>query len=97
MDTIHGYAEHMGTPIAPSTPVLMVALLPLKQWSQAGPLPPVAPGHAFWANSRQVSVLISAGQARLWVNGDPPVPQAEPPHTAYGVPGLGTGVTNNSH
>lgn len=87
----------MGYPIAPSVPVLMVALLPLKQWSQAGPLPPVNPGSSFWANSRQQAILIAAGQARLWTNGDPPAPPAEPRLTAYGVPGMGAGVTNCSH
>lgn len=86
----------MGYPIAPSVPVLMVALVPLKQWSQAGPLPPVAAGASFWANSRQVSVLTAAGQARLWQSGDPPAPPAEARLTASGLPGLGAGTTNSS-
>jgi hypothetical protein len=87
----------MAVSIPPSTPVLMTALVPLRQWSQAGPLPPVAAGQSFWANSRQQASLIAAGQARLWQSGDPPAPPAEPRYTAYGVPGLGAGVTNSSH
>lgn len=87
----------MPYPIAPSHPVLMVALVPLRQWSQAGPLPPVAAGASFWANSRQQASLIAAGQARLWQAGDPAAPPAEPRLTASGVPGLGAGVTNCSH
>lgn len=87
----------MGYPIAPSVPVLMVALVNLKQWGQAGPLPPVAAGASFWANSRQQAILIAAGQARNWTTGDPVAPPAEPRYTAYGVPGMGAGTTNASH
>jgi hypothetical protein len=87
----------MGHPVAPSTPVLMVALQNLNQSSQAGPLPRVLSGHSFWASSRQVQVLIGAGQARLWANGDPPAPPAEPRSTVNGVPGLATGTSNSSH
>lgn len=87
----------MGTPIPPSTPVLMTALMPLKQWTQAGRLPNVAAGQAFWARSTQVQVLENAGQARLWQAGDPPAPPAEPPRTVNWVPGLATGTSNSSH
>lgn len=87
----------MGSPLPPTTPVLMVALMPLKQWSQAGPLPPVSTGQSFWANSRQSASLISGGLARLWMTGDPAAPPPEPPHTVVMVPGLATGTSNASH
>jgi hypothetical protein len=87
----------MGHPIAPSTPVLMVALMDMNQSSQAGPLPRIKSGHSFWASSRQVQVLIGANQARLWQAGDPPAPPAEPRSTVNGVPGLATGTSNSSH
>lgn len=87
----------MGTPIAPSTPVLMTALRDLKQYSQAGLLPPVASGHVFWANSRQVQLLTQGGLARIWQTGDPPAPPAEPPWTVNWIPGIGKGTTNCSH
>lgn len=82
--------------IAPSTPVLMVALMDMNQSSQAGPLPRIKSGHSFWASSRQQAILTGAGQARLWTNGDPPAPPAEPRATVNGVPGLATGTTNSS-
>jgi hypothetical protein len=82
--------------MVPTTPVLMVALVALKQYSQAGPLPPVAIGQAFWANSRQAPLLAGGGLAEYAPNGTT-APPPEPPHTAYGVPGLGTGVSNCSH
>lgn len=71
--------------------------MPLKQWCQAGPLPPVSAGSSFWANSRQQAILIAAGQARNWVNGDPPAPPAEPRYTASGLPGFGSATSNSSH
>lgn len=87
----------MGTPIAPSTPVLMTALRDLKQYSQASLLPPVASGHSFWANSHQVQLLVSGGLARIWQAGDPPAPPAEPAWTVNWIPGMGKGTTNCSH
>ena len=87
----------MGTPIPPSVPVLMTALVPLTQWTQAGKLPNVAAGQPFWARSTQVQMLISVGQARLWRAGDPPAPQAEPAHTAAWTPGIGAGTSNSSY
>lgn len=87
----------MGFPLPPSTPVLMVALASLKQYSQAGPLPPVSPGQSFWANSRQQAGLISGSLARLWQAGDPPAPAAEPAWTVNGQPGMATGTSNSSH
>jgi hypothetical protein len=87
----------MGHPIPPSTSVLMVALAELKQYTQATPLPPVHPGHSFWANSRQQDSLIQGGLARLWHAGDPPAPPAEPAYTANWIPGIARGVTNASH
>lgn len=86
----------MGTPIPPSTPVLMVATAELKQYSQAGRLPAVHIGQPFWANSRQVNSLISGGLAVLAPDGTP-VPPAEPPWTVNWTPGLARGVTNASH
>lgn len=73
----------------------MVALVPLKQWTQAGPRPPVAIGQSFWAGWKQVPNLISGGQARLATPSDP-VPPPYPPFTAAGVPGLGAGTSNSS-
>lgn len=87
----------MGHPIAPSTPVLMRALRDLKQYTQATPLPKVSSGQVFWANSRQVQLLVSGGLARLWQAGDPPAPPAEPAWTANWIPGIGKGTTNCSH
>lgn len=87
----------MGTPIAPSTPVLMVALAELKQYTQASRLPNVHIGQSFWANSRQSPSLIQGGLARLWVAGDPPAPPAEPAYTVNWIPGLARGASNASH
>jgi hypothetical protein len=86
----------VGTPIAPSTPVLMIAQRDLKQYSQATPLPDVANGQVFWANSRQVQLLVQGGLAVIAPPGTTP-PPAEPAWTAYWIPGIGHGTTNCSH
>jgi hypothetical protein len=90
------YASTVGTPIAPSTPVLMIASRDLKQYSQAGLLPPVPSGHVFWANSRQVQLLVQGGMAVIAPPGTA-APPAEPPWTANWIPGIGKGTTNCSH
>jgi len=79
----------------PGIPVHMVALQPLKQWTQAGPRPPVSPGQGFWADGKSVPNLITGGWARLATISDP-VPPPYPPYTAAGVPGLGAGTANSS-
>jgi hypothetical protein len=79
-----------------ATPVLMISLRPLRQWSQAGPLPDVPINTAFWATSTQVDSLIAGGLA---VEAPPGTvaPQVEPPYTVNGVPGLAAGTSNASH
>jgi hypothetical protein len=86
----------MGFPVAPNVPVLMVALVPLKQSCQAGPLPPVAQGAAFWASARQAPTLAAAGQAIYAPQGTTP-PPPEPGWTVNGQPGMATGTSNASH
>ena len=86
----------MGTPIAPSTPVLMIASVPLSQWTQAGKLPNISTGQAFWAKSTQVASLVANGQATV-APANTPVPPAEPAYTAGWTPGLGAGTSNSSH
>lgn len=86
----------MGFPIAPATPVLMIAQMKLSQYSQAGPLPPVLAGAAFWANSRQAPMLATAGQAVYAPPGTVP-PAPEPGWTVNGQPGMAAGTTNASH
>lgn len=88
----------MGFPIVPPPkPVLMTALQPLYQATQSGRLPDVAPGRPFWASSLDSPGLITGGWARLWQAGDPPAPPPEPPWTAHGVAGFGSGTSNCSH
>jgi hypothetical protein len=74
----------------------MVATIALKQYSQAGPLPKVAPGQAFWANSRQAPILASGGLA-TYAPPNTPAPSPEPAWTVHGVPGLAAGTSNASH
>lgn len=75
-------------------PVIMQALVPLKQWTQAGPRPPVPVGGYFWARGGDVANLVGSGSAVI----APPnvtIPP-NPPYTAAGVPGLGAGTSNSS-
>jgi hypothetical protein len=51
-------AEHAGEPLPSNTPVLLVALHPLAQFS-----PAVAEGAAFWAMNRDVRGLVEGGRA----------------------------------
>lgn len=81
---------------SPYVPVLMVALTRLQQTAWSGRLPDVQAGSPFWCKQRDVQPLIDAGYAREWVQGDPPAPPAEPPHTAHGSPGVATGTSNAS-
>jgi len=75
----------------------MVALVELQQTSWAGRLPNVAPGKPFWCKPLDSELLINAGYAREWIQGDPPMPPPEPPYTVHGSPGLAAGTTNASH
>lgn len=86
----------MGFPLPPTVPVLMIATIALKQYSQAGPLPPVRVGQAFWANSRQAPILAAGGLASIAPPGTP-APPPEPALTVNGVPGLAAGTSNASH
>jgi hypothetical protein len=86
----------MGFPMQPSIPVLMVSQVNLKQYSQAGPLPPVAAGVAFWANSRQAPILARAGLA-IYAPEGTVAPPPEPGWTVNGQPGMASGTTNASH
>jgi len=75
----------------------MLALVELQQTGWAGRLPNVAAGDPFWAKPRDAELLINAGYAREWTQGDPPMPAPEPPYTAHGTPGVAVGTTNASH
>jgi hypothetical protein len=86
----------MGFPIPPGPPVLLVALLPLRQDSWASLIGPVAVGASFWAYFRDAPSLVAASQARPWVPGDPPAPPAEPPKTVHGSAGFAAGASNAS-
>ena len=79
-----------------AVPVLMIAQMPLSQWSQAGKLPNVANGQAFWAQDYQVAMLVAGGQA-IVAPANTPAPPPEPPWTVNMVPGLGQGTSNCSH
>lgn len=85
----------MSTAIISGPPVLMRALIPLRQQSWAGPLPNVAINQLFWANVNQVQQLLNANAAILAPGGSQL--RAEPPYTVRGVPGLGAGTSNASH
>ena len=78
-------------------PVLMIALVPLRQQCMSGPLPPVAVNQAFWADDTQVESLIAGGLAIEAPANYSPVPPAEPPYTVNSVPGLAAGTSNASH
>lgn len=80
-------------PVAPLTPVLMVALQPLTRSSWAGRLPGVAVGDAFWSNTGEAAGLVAAGQAEYAPEGTPE-PPPEPPWTARQTPGFGAGTSN---
>jgi hypothetical protein len=86
----------VGWPVGPWTPTLMIALQPLGQQSWAGKLPNVATNEAFWASSRDVPSLITAGLAELAPE-DTPAPPVEPAWTAWGSPGFGAGTSNCSY
>lgn len=90
------YDHSMGYVVGPWVPTLMVALAELSQSSWAGKLPDVSPGEAFWASSRDVPSLISAGLAELAPDGTV-APPPEPRYTAYGSPGFGAGTSNSSY
>lgn len=77
-------------------PVLMISLVPLRQWSLAGPLPPIPAGTAFWAQDTQENSLIIGGLA-IPAPPNTPAPPPEPPYTVNGVPGLAKGTSNASH
>jgi hypothetical protein len=85
----------MGTPGYPGNPVLMIALRPLKRWSQAGPCPPVPLNGIFWATAYQAPLLAQGGLAS-YAPPNTPEPPAEPPLTVNMVPGLAAGVSNAS-
>lgn len=80
-----------------AVPVLMIATVNLRQWSQAGTLAPVSAGQAFWAQDYQVATLVAAGQASTAPPGYSPAPPPEPRWTVNAVPGLGAGTSNCSH
>jgi hypothetical protein len=85
----------MTFPPPPAPPVLMVALVPLKRWSQAGPCPPVPVNGIFWATAYQAPLLAS-GNLAVIAPPNTPEPPAEPPLTVNMVPGLAAGVSNAS-
>lgn len=86
----------MGSPVPPATPVLMLALADLSRSTWAGRLPDVTTGEAFWASSRDVSSLTTAGLAEI-APANTVAPPPEPRYTAWGSPGFGAGTSNSSH
>lgn len=80
----------------PSSPVPMVALQTLFRSTWAQRLPDVHAGDPFWARYADYPGLIDGGFARLWAQGDPAMPPAEPGNTAHGIAGIGAGTSNNS-
>jgi hypothetical protein len=78
-----------------ATPVYMIALVELAQWSWAGRWPNVQPGQALWVRADQVPGLTTAGYIRAPQNGDPPQPPPEPALTVRGQPGFAAGTTNS--
>lgn len=78
------------------TRVLMIATVRLYQQTAAGPLPPVQPGQAFWADGFESPGLVAGGLATIAPQGTP-APPPEPPYTVNGVPGLGAATANSSH
>lgn len=86
----------MGFAVGPYVPTLMIALAELSQSAWSGRLPNVSTGEAFWASSRDVPSLVSAGLAELAPEGTV-APPPEPRYTAWGSPGFGAGTSNCSH
>jgi hypothetical protein len=77
-------------------PVLMISVVPLRQWTAAGPLPDVPANTAFWADDSQVNSLIT-GNLAVEAPPNTVAPPPEPPHTVNGVPGLAAATSNASH
>jgi hypothetical protein len=76
----------------PTGPVLMTAIVPLRQDTAAGYLGVVAPGTVFWASARDAPNLLSGSQAIIGPPGASAAP--EPPLTVNQSPGLGAGTSN---
>jgi hypothetical protein len=85
----------MTFPVGPWLPVLMVSVVPLSQSCWAGQLPPIPVDVPFWASSRDVPGLISAGLA-AYAPSDAIAPAVEPAYTAHGTPGFAAGTSNSS-
>ena len=76
------------------TRTLMIALVELERSTQAGRLPEVLAGEAFWARTDQAAELVGAGLAAYAPSGTQLRP--EPPWTVSMTPGLARGTSNAS-
>jgi hypothetical protein len=74
----------------------MISLQDLSQSAWSGRLPNIPANQPFWASSRDVPSLISAGLAEIAPDGTT-APPNEPAYTAWGSPGFGAGTSNSSH
>lgn len=78
----------------PVSPVLMTAIVPLRQDTAAGYLGVIEPGTVFWASARDAPNLLANSMAVIAPPGSSAPP--EPPLTANGTPGIGAGTSNSS-